>query len=406
MKLRKALILILAVVALTALALGLSACSSSLDLDGLTPVVYELEGGTYNNSKKPVKQYYNLKEGQTVHIQDPPTLSGARFERPGYTLQGWYRTKNEDGTYSDKWDFKNDVLKSGEGITLYAYWEQDLVFYYAICYVDENGTEHELGRYEVSAGYRFNDINNYGDTREGYTRVGYKDADGNPWNSDFKHPGGANGAVVKVYGEYMEGEYKLVGTPGELKAANGYNVYLTDDIDFDGDKFPSWAVPGRSYGHIFKGNGHTVSNFTLTHLPTLVDDNEFGNKALFISLFGNLDGATISEVAFEGATIEIDARIERLERVFVAPLAIKAKNSTITDVTFDGVYKIKRIATGITPSVKSDALYYTGDETVKVEGVCSAVLTEAQETAAIQELALSAAYINIEKRKNSKEKSD
>lgn len=366
MKVRKIAILILALVALAALAAGLCACSSSLNLDGLTCVTYELEGGEYKNSARPVKQYYNLKEGGTVHLV---AIKDDAVERRGYTFTGWYRTKSAEGEYSDEWDFANDVLSADDEITLYAGWSKKYTYSYAVCYIDEDGNEVELGRYnEVYKGDRFNDSQNYLNQRAGYTNTGHTDVYGNPWDENFMHPGGEDGTTVKVYGQYIEGEYTFVSDYSELKAAaRGSNIYLLNDIECTGD--PAFATNGV-YSHELRGNGFAIKNIKVSA------NGSRGEDTLEVSLFGNLDGAKISNVRFENVQFTIAAGVRGLKSLKVAPVAITAKNSVIEDVTFEGTYEITDIVSGVEKDITENQLIKTKDGTVTESGSCSATLTD------------------------------
>lgn len=365
MKFKKALILILALVAVVALAAAVSACSSSVNVDGLTCVTYELEGGTYKNSTHPVKQYYDLKEGESVHISDPETMSNKEVARKGYSFLGWFKTKNADGTYSDEWNFESDELASGYELTLYANWSKNKTFYYAVCYIDETtGEEVELGRYIAAKGDVLNDINKLGNQRKGYTCTGYTDVYGNPWNDAFQHPGGENGATVKIYGKYLVGEYTLVSTANELKnaATQRKNILLTKDIDMGGiSGFSGFGTAGK-YSSVFDGGGFTVSNLKV--------DKTAGKSAVEYgaSLFADLDGATIRNVKFTGVEFSIEAGVSKLTKLTIAPIAINAQNSKLEDVEFDGVYDIKHLNSGASTAITADKLVANEGQNVEITG--------------------------------------
>ena len=97
-------------------------CSASKNYDGKTKVVFELEGGTYQNCVRPIVHYYDFEDGTQNLIVEPSVLSNAEITKSGYHIEGWYQTKTQEGdevVYSDKWDFATDKVDEN-GITLYA----------------------------------------------------------------------------------------------------------------------------------------------------------------------------------------------------------------------------------------------------------------------------------------------
>ena len=134
MKLRKVIVFGLLLFALV----SLSSCHNEDKYSGKTEVIFELEGGTYQNCTAPVKYYYDLNEGK--FIVEPSNITDSKVERSGYELMGWYKTKKIDGTevtYEDEWNFTEDEI-SEEGVTLYAYWKKVYKYTFNVCYYDEN----------------------------------------------------------------------------------------------------------------------------------------------------------------------------------------------------------------------------------------------------------------------------
>ncbi|MBP3401905.1 MAG: InlB B-repeat-containing protein [Clostridia bacterium] len=319
----------------------LTGCSDSArNFDDKVAVVYHLEGGIYQNCEQPVIQYYDFDEGTSNLIVDPSTLSGQTIMRTGYTLEGWYTKKVGEGdnvSYEDKWDFENDKVTSA-GITLYAKWKKNILYTYEVCYRDEKDqTVHSLGSYEVNEGDTFNDYyaSYFGNKRFGYTALGglYNEND-EPWDKSFTHPGGDVDTAVRVFLHYIEGDYVLVDSSRKLLTNKNANLYLTCDIDFEGDAFSGFG----DYKGIIKGNGFAIKNFTLSYdnskngLITDADLNTEGGL-LCISLFRSLKGADISDITFSDFTIDIKAGYPGTKAILVAPLAMKMEKSTLTNVT-------------------------------------------------------------------------
>ena len=335
------LLLLLTIVCLSA---TLTSCGSSTrDFDGKIKVIYHLEGGIYQNCEQPVIQYYDFSGGEGNLIVELSKLSGQSIIRTGYTLEGWYTEKTGEGdnvTYSGKWDFENDKV-SEDGVTLYAKWKKNILYTYEVCYRDENDqTVHTLGSYEVSEGDTFNDYyaSYFGNKRYGYTALGgLFDENDEPWDASFTHPGGEVNTAVRVFLHYIEGDYVLVDSPRKLLASKNSNIYLTSDIDFEGDDFSGFG----DFKGIIKGNGFAIKNFNLSYDSSrngLVTDPDINTEGglLCISLFRSLKGVEISDITFSDFTVDVKAGFPGTKMIIVAPLAIKMENSTLTNVTVTG----------------------------------------------------------------------
>lgn len=370
-KKRKTLIAAL-LCALCAVCLMAGCGSAQTAYEDRVAVVFELEGGVFQNCELPVTYYYGYKEGTNNLIYTPSSFSGKDIERPGYTLEGWYtsRTEAEDGTvtYSDKWDFATRTVGS-EGVTLYANWKRNVVFSYNVCYYDEAGEVQSAGTCTVNAGSRFGDyisiVRRVAASRTGYTVMKFVDAEGNDWDENFVHPSSADSeedVTVNVFVEYIKGEYQLVSTAAELKANRTKNIYLLNDIDFEGGEFVGFG----DYKGDFQGNGFKVSNFTLTYSSgrnDLIEDDDLGDERgiLCVSLFGRMQGATVQNVTFENVTVNIVTTYTGTTKIIVAPLCVKTSESTVSGVTVTGSFTVSRTPNGFDDAdlaVVTDRLYY------------------------------------------------
>ena len=311
-------------------------------------VVFELEGGRYLNSTTSVSHYYTLEDGKPcriVALEDMP--EGEVTRDGGFLLEGWYKTKTvTDGNaeYSDKWNFDTDTV-TADGATLYAKWESPIVFSFDFVYIDANGEEQKVQSYKVNAGNRFgdvyrNDILTYANGYAGHTAIAvYYDAEHKvPFDDSVVHPGGEASTAVKLYVEYIEGSYTVVRTAEQLKLARSRDIYLLDDIDMKGEKLCFDNFNGKK----LLGNGFTISNFTVDYSSTrydLVDLFDNGEKALCIAIFGNTERATVTDVTFENITVAVDnAYLSGLSKIYVAPLAVSAKDSTFKNVKVTGKF--------------------------------------------------------------------
>ena len=77
-----------------------------------------------------------------------------------------------------------------------------------------------------------------------------------------------------------------------------------------------------------------------------VDDHlDSSIKAVYGSLFGNLNNATITDVTFENVEFVIDIGYDLITKVYISPICVNMTNSTITNVNVIASYSIKRIPT-------------------------------------------------------------
>lgn len=321
---KKYLILFALIVATLMLVSG---CGSKQDeLEGKYVATFELNGGKLDIGSTEVDSKINYAYEPESFIIDPATYGNYKISRPGYVFTGWYKTA--DCNENNKWDFKTEKITS-EKLTLYAGWVKEIVYTFSVCYLD--GTETKtLGSYNVSAGDAFEDYRKYAEKRDGFTSLGYyKDAEcTTPWNSNDKHPGGETDTDVKVYVDYLEGEWIVVDSYTKLLNAVGSgNVYLTSDIDCEGK-----ALHFRNtFKHIFEGNGHKINNFTVEKTGTV----RVPECAIFAE-FG--EGADIRNVSFEGVTFNYTGvSADGIKERKVAALAIEALGSfTVSNVSVSG----------------------------------------------------------------------
>ena len=79
-------------------------------------VIYELNGGIFQNCTLPVRQYYQYEENQKKLIYAPDKfVENDAVSKSGHELEGWYT----DEALTNKWNFETDEI-TDEGITLYA----------------------------------------------------------------------------------------------------------------------------------------------------------------------------------------------------------------------------------------------------------------------------------------------
>ncbi len=389
MKRKGFLLLLITILSMCSLLVGCGSEAVYLDKSKAVRVVYELEGGMYKNSAKHVTHYYGFEKGtgETHFIKDIAAEKEsdrldpkATVTRAEYTLDGWYRTRTEEGgrvVYSDKWDFKTDKV-GDDGVKLYAKWNRIIRFTFSVYYKDENEEEVYLGRYNVDEGEAFSDYLRYAGTRIGYTPVGFTDAEGNPIkenDASFVHPGGKVSTDIKVYVLYERGEFVRVSTAEQLNANKSRDIKLDADIDFNGEEFSGFY----NYGKILDGKGedgviHTIKNFKLTYRDdndSLSDyEDDIGRFVLGISLFGAANNAVIRNVKFENVIIDINTRNSMIRTIIVAPLCITARGCTFENVSFGGTYKVTQLPKNFTADniiVVKDKVGYKCDTLTEIQ---------------------------------------
>lgn len=325
----------------------LAACNDTNNYEGQAKITFELEGGDYNNCKLPVIHYYAIPQGQSAKISDMVALSKGELTRDGYEFEGWYASKSADGVYSDKWDFDSNTVREGEEVTLYANWVVPVRHSYKICYLDEKGEKVVIDSLYVDEGATCNMVlvESYAAAQlGGCTIIDYYDADGNLWDESFVHPGGEENVAIEVYVKYVKGDYNVVKTPNDFAFGN---IYLARDVDMEGAKLNlSYFTSG-----IFEGNGHTVSNFTIDYsagkYDAVADFYDDSLKCFNISLFGELENATISNVTFSNFKVDVSTTYSGVNKIYVCPLSGTIKQSTLTNVkAIDFTFTYSKLPSG------------------------------------------------------------
>ena len=316
--------ILLTVLALT-LILLLSGCGSKeQSLDGMYVVTFELNGGILDVGSYNVNSKINFAYEPGSHILDPTTYGTYDISRLGYRFTGWYTSA--ECRESEKWDFASKTIEQ-EKVTLYAGWVKEIVYSYSVCYLDGEETV-TLGTYTVSAGTAFEDYRNHAAKREGFTPFGYYTdaACTTAWDFATVHPGGEVDTDVKVYVDYIPGEWILVGDYSQLKNAIGKgNIYLTADIDCEGGEL----FFSGTFRDTLEGNGHVIRNFNV--------EKSGGALIPSSSIFQTLgEGAVVQNVTFDEVTFHF-FDVDRATKIRVAALARDAAGCTVSNVTVRGV---------------------------------------------------------------------
>ena len=80
-----------------------------------------------------------------------------------------------------------------------------------------------------------------------------------------------------------------------------------------------------------------------------------------MALFGNAENVTVKDVSFENMTVTVDTFLSDIDKIYVAPLAVSAKNSTFENVSVAGTF-------GATDRTTAQIIYVTDRGTFVSEG--------------------------------------
>ncbi len=326
-------------------------------------VVYELEGGVYKNSTRAVELYYGFARGGEYAIKSVEDVTTVKIERSGYHIEGWYTSKTEtDGavSYDGKWDFATDKVKVDENgkvsyggktgednlVRLYARWSANVTYEYNVGYVDAENKYVKVGTVETEWGRSFGrakyEIAKLENDREGYTSLGryYKyDAEaangkGEELTDDFAFEESKENVSLDIVVDYIEGNFRVVREAKDITSNASADkdknkmLFLMNDVDFGGK-----TVDFTIYNGV-RGNGFTLSDFKVS-VTSYVGDKDGdptapdGSEAVRVevSLFGDMDGGEVKDVTFDNVKFEVRANKREIEKIYFAPLAMRAKNT-------------------------------------------------------------------------------
>ena len=331
---------LLGAAALLACGLAFAGCSQDrlttddlIEMGFVHTVTFDLQGGKSGERTELVQQVQDnslvVEPGTNVLVGEEPT-------RSGFTFNAFCRgTEDADGnvTYGEEWDFERDRVT--EDITLYARWLSN--YSITVHYGDEYKETYTVPVTQDAQGniQPLNSITISGQTvLDGfYTSAADAEKKENVITFPYTPTGlTQENTTVELWTNTLDGVWKLVETAEDLRSFyNGTNIYLLNDIDFGGEEL---SFP-EAYTGTFEGNGHTLSNFTVSQAAgTGAGVQSFG---LFRELRAT---ASIHNVTFKNVTYvaELDNPIVTEYRAGVlagnAAKGAKVENVTISGGTF------------------------------------------------------------------------
>ena len=304
-------------------------------------VRFDANGGSFttNASVVLITDSYNLSElsknekgNAEIALLSPDDsargIDAFTASKNGCFLAGWYAKRTENGngeyTYSEKWDFKKDILEvdpsksySSENpvLTLYAAWIPlfSIEYYslgsdevlktqtvdptkeieFSIPAWNEKTGAIDMFQFPERSGYTFNKV--FTD-KNGETELS---------GESFSHPGvvdyataTATDTVFKLYVDWTEGEWFHIYNADQFikHASFNSNLIIHEDLDFEGKIWPTSLMHGNFTG-VIQGNGHTFKNISFA---------QTSNNKNFAGLFGQLtEKAEITNIVFENVNFTV-----------------------------------------------------------------------------------------------------
>lgn len=335
---RKAIMILGALAALT-FGLALAGCAQErLSIDDLIEqgyvnrVTFNLMGGR-SGDRNELVQY--VRDNSLVVEPGSEQLTGSVPSREGYTFGNYYHgTEDEEGnvTLGERWDFAKDRVT--EDTTIYVRWLEN----YTI-------TVHHGENYEQSSTVAVTQtsegvaqpvtsisIANYTILGVFASREEAEKEDGRqiefPYTpQDLSQP---DNTVSELWANTLAGSWRLVYDVDDFRIYDSTNIYLMADLDFEGEEI---ELPER-YTGIFEGNGHKLSNFTVSQpMPQGSGTYSFG---LFRELRAD---AQIRNVTFENVTFTANLTNPRVVEYRAGILAGNAASGAqVQNVTISGTF--------------------------------------------------------------------
>lgn len=412
---KKAILLILLIVTVILVAAGCAATNNPYrtnDAEGYNvSIKFDANGGFFTTNTAVIVDSYNLADlpkdsnGDALIALLSPDDSRRGKEaftavKNGYFLAGWYTQRNGEGenvTYANKWDFENSTYSvkadgnysaSEPVLTLYAAWiplfeieiydlnsgtminsttfsplEVDLEHIQLPAWDEKTGAVL-MGKFPKYDGYTWGDV--------------YLDAEGTQKveSAEIAHTGKVNtenataeNAKMKLYVDYMEGEWFHITTAKQLvsNASVSGNYILDADLDFTDLIWPTAFMHGNFTGTIV-GNGHKISNVAIT---------QTSNSKVNTGLFGQLtEMASISGVTFENTTLTIEGGTRVPGASFGLLAGTVSDKAQISEVAIDGKVLIAADAYFGTDDYVIGLLCGSGEPAVDASGITCEIVGE------------------------------
>ncbi|MBD5131606.1 MAG: hypothetical protein HDT28_03290 [Clostridiales bacterium] len=326
LKIRKKLLLPIALAATTALGLGmLVACGDEgyseddvHNMGFIHAIDYYFDGGIVNE-----------KDNARVRVSDgsyvpEPGKAGSNIDLPvknGYSLRDFcYAKTNADGELELKdgkpiadetrvFDFS--TYKADGDVSIVARWWDN---YSVVLHYGEGYTEQKIGRIPRTPDGSPTNISSTFFNVSDYTFLDYfydeAESEKAVVSGVFTAEQFVDSDTLEIYGKSLNGSYELIDEASDF--SNFYmsattNLYFLDSVDMtdyytEDDKF---EFPSNYSGKII-GNGYTITGLQADFTPAGMGDTDFG---LFKSIS---DGAEITDITFKDVKINLNLTNSRI----------------------------------------------------------------------------------------------
>ena len=308
-------------------------------------VKYDANGGIFTTNTSVIVDSYNINDlpkgsngNAEIALLAPDDsargIDAFKAVNNGYFLAGWYTERKEASdasgntaySYSGRWDFEKSVLSVDIGkeyssdspvLTLYAAWiplfevefykvgSDELIAEYTLNPLEEN--ELQIPAWSQESGtidmFKFPTLSGYTFYKASLDKDGALALTDNTVSHTGKinyENGSAENPVMKIYVDYIEGEwYKIYTADMLIDNARLDGCYeICSDLDFEGKIWPTVFMHGNFSGKIV-GSDFAIKNIQAT---------QTNNSKVNGGLFGNItETAEISNLTIENATFTVQA---------------------------------------------------------------------------------------------------
>ena len=167
---------------------------------------------------------------QAMTYDVPAELEANRFERQGYTFQGWATSAKGKAVHTDGKTVKNLTDKDGVTVRLYAVWTPTT---YTVAFAPGEGATGTMKSVKMTYGKTYT-LTGVSFKRANYTFAGWRDAEtGEPYANKAKVSDlSANGGTVTLVAQWKPTEYAIIyknlSTWEKENLLTSYNVLTTD----------------------------------------------------------------------------------------------------------------------------------------------------------------------------------
>ena len=412
---------------LASLDLGGDSIYDEYDAKGYTVAVkFDANGGQFgeNANTTSIVDTFNPVElangGDVANIAllDPADSRRGKqqeVKRAKYVLAGWYVNRQQTGTdengdpiysYSDQWNFDTRRVpvpvdgyytSADPVLTLYAVWVPLFeVEFYDRANPDEplkvkefnpnDGVDLTVPQWDKETGkmamYQFPSVSGKTFDKVYYDAAGLKPVEGDKAvhnGSVNATTGQAENAVLKLYIDYVEGEWYHIYSAEQLTKninLNG-NYVLHADLDFTDLNWPAAFTTGTFNGSI-QGNGHVIKNVSVVQ-------KNYQKPAS--GLFGTVGAkASLKDVSFENITFTLQSGTRAAAPAFGVFAGTLSADATIENVSVKGTLQIDSAAAStLKEDVAIGLLCGVGDDAVITYEITCQAVGDAADTVQITE---------------------